>query len=174
MRDDVISVIPYLIGWDLLILINIRSITLNDDTFLSNVCHVCNLTLKHHLHVSYKRHPWSSLCLKFFCLSIILSNCGSADIFLNVLGDITVASICHLSSSSSYISSSSISSSTSSSSSSLSYISSSSTLYLYIIRNDLGAVSIRKTVLPGMGIPMLKIRRPNGRLIFNMEIAIRK
>ena len=31
-----------------------------------------------------------------------------------------------------------------------------------------GAVSIRKTVLPGMAIPMLKIRRPNGRLIFNM------
>ena len=38
----------------------------------------------------------------------------------------------------------------------------------------LGAVSIRKTVLPGMSIPMLKIRRPNGRLIFNMEIAIRR
>ena len=37
----------------------------------------------------------------------------------------------------------------------------------------LGAVSIRKTVLPGMAIPMLKIRRPNGRLIFNMEITIR-
>ena len=37
-----------------------------------------------------------------------------------------------------------------------------------------GAVSIRKTVLPGMSIPMLKIRRPNGRLIFNMEIAIRR
>ena len=37
---------------------------------------------------------------------------------------------------------------------------------------QLGAVSIRKTVLPGMVIPMLKIRRPNGRLIFNMEIAI--
>ena len=35
-----------------------------------------------------------------------------------------------------------------------------------------GAVSIRKTVLPGMAIPMLKIRRPNSRLIFNMEIAI--
>ena len=34
---------------------------------------------------------------------------------------------------------------------------------------NLGAVSIRKTVLPGMAIPMLKIRRPNGRLIFNME-----
>ena len=29
---------------------------------------------------------------------------------------------------------------------------------------NLGAVSIRKTVLPGMAIPMLKIRRPNGRL----------
>ena len=40
--------------------------------------------------------------------------------------------------------------------------------------NSLGAVSIRKTVLPGMAIPMLKIRRPNGRLIFNMEIAIRR
>ena len=37
-----------------------------------------------------------------------------------------------------------------------------------------GAVSIRKTVLPGVAIPMLKIRRPNGRLIFNMEIAIRR
>ena len=37
-----------------------------------------------------------------------------------------------------------------------------------------GAVSIRKTVLPGMAIPMLKIRRPNGRLIFNIEIAIRR
>ena len=37
-----------------------------------------------------------------------------------------------------------------------------------------GAVSIRKTVLPGMAIPMLKIRRPNGRLIFNMDIAIRR
>ena len=37
-----------------------------------------------------------------------------------------------------------------------------------------GAVSIRKTLLPGTAIPMLKIRRPNGRLIFNMEIAIRR
>ena len=37
-----------------------------------------------------------------------------------------------------------------------------------------GAVSIRKTVLPGMANPMLKIRRPNGRLIFNMEITIRR
>ena len=42
-----------------------------------------------------------------------------------------------------------------------------------LIRHQ-GAVSIRKTVLPGMAIPMLKIRRPNGRLIFNMEIAIRR
>ena len=41
-------------------------------------------------------------------------------------------------------------------------------------KDYLGAVSIRKTVLPGMAIPMLKIRRPNGRLIFNMEIAIRR
>ena len=30
----------------------------------------------------------------------------------------------------------------------------------------------KKTVFPGMGIPMLKIRRPVGRLIFNMGIAI--
>ena len=37
-----------------------------------------------------------------------------------------------------------------------------------------GAVSIRKTALPGMAIPMLKIRRPNGHLIFNIEIAIRR
>ena len=37
-----------------------------------------------------------------------------------------------------------------------------------------GAVSIRKTVLPGMAIPMLEIRRPNGHLIFNMEIAIQQ
>ena len=29
-----------------------------------------------------------------------------------------------------------------------------------------------KTVFPGMGIPMLKIRRPVGRLIFNMGIVI--
>ena len=42
------------------------------------------------------------------------------------------------------------------------------------ISGTLGAVSIRKTVLPGLAIPMLKIRRPNGRLIFNMEIAIRR
>ena len=49
--------------------------------------------------------------------------------------------------------------------------------YTYSTRGNteiLGAVSIRKTVLPGMAIPMLKIRRPNGRLIFNMEIAIRR
>ena len=39
---------------------------------------------------------------------------------------------------------------------------------------NVGAVSIRKTVLPGMAIPMLKIRRPTGRLIFNMEMAIGK
>ena len=45
------------------------------------------------------------------------------------------------------------------------------TVYLLWIQ---GAVSIRKTVLPGMAFPMLKIRRPNGRLIFNMEIAIRR
>ena len=42
------------------------------------------------------------------------------------------------------------------------------------LKYDQGAVSIRKTVLQGMVIPMLKIRRPNGRLIFNMEIAIRR
>ena len=52
--------------------------------------------------------------------------------------------------------------------------------FLYRVRVEesyydiLGAVSIRKTVLPGMAIPMLKIRRPNGRLIFNMEITIRR
>ena len=40
------------------------------------------------------------------------------------------------------------------------------------VQHFLGAVSIRKTVLPGMAIPMLKIRRPNGRLIFNMGIPI--
>ena len=34
--------------------------------------------------------------------------------------------------------------------------------------------TVLSTVLPGMAIPMLKIRRPNGRLIFNMEIAIRR
>ena len=45
---------------------------------------------------------------------------------------------------------------------------------LDIKQGEQGAVSIRKTVLPGMAIPMLKIRRPNGRLIFNMEIAIRR
>ena len=44
--------------------------------------------------------------------------------------------------------------------------------YGHLIPQHQGAVSIRETVLPGMAIPMLKIRRPNGRLIFNMEIAI--
>ena len=52
------------------------------------------------------------------------------------------------------------------------YFSDSSVKFTYFVNNK-GAVSIRKTVLPGMAIPMLKIRRPNGRLIFNMEIAIR-
>ena len=43
----------------------------------------------------------------------------------------------------------------------------------YLRRHDAqGAVSIRKTVLLGMVIPMLKIRRPTGRLIFNMGIPI--
>ena len=42
------------------------------------------------------------------------------------------------------------------------------------IDNMQGAVSIRKTVFPGMAITMLKIRRPSGRLIFNMEIAKRR
>ena len=49
-----------------------------------------------------------------------------------------------------------------------------SALYIVACVGHQGAVSIRKTVLPGMAIPMLKIRRPNGRLIFNMEIAIRR
>ena len=44
----------------------------------------------------------------------------------------------------------------------------------HVQRRIQGGVSIRKTVLPGMAIPMLKIRRPNGRLIFNMEITIRR
>ena len=57
------------------------------------------------------------------------------------------------------------------------------TMYVFLFQEELeispahdclGGVSIRKTVLPGMAIPMLKIRRPNGRLIFNMEIAIRR
>ena len=47
-------------------------------------------------------------------------------------------------------------------------------MYCRFIHILQGAVSIRKTVLPGMAIHMLKIRRPNGRLIFNMEIAIRR
>ena len=41
-----------------------------------------------------------------------------------------------------------------------------------LMLDALGAVSIRKTVLLGMAIPMLKIRRPTGRLIFNMGIPI--
>ena len=45
-------------------------------------------------------------------------------------------------------------------------------IYQHRLDNDLGAVSIRKTVLLGMVIPMLKIRRPSGRLIFNMGIPI--
>ena len=40
------------------------------------------------------------------------------------------------------------------------------------IRGYQGAVSIRKTVLLGMVIPMLKIRCPTSRLIFNMGILI--
>ena len=43
-----------------------------------------------------------------------------------------------------------------------------------MLLKTLGVVSIRKTVLQGMAIPMLKIRRHNGRLIFNMEITIRR
>ena len=42
----------------------------------------------------------------------------------------------------------------------------------WVNENSQGAVSIRKTVLPGVAIPMLKIRRPNGHLIFNIGIAI--
>ena len=41
-----------------------------------------------------------------------------------------------------------------------------------VVGERLGAVSIRKTILLGMAIPMLKIRRPTGRLIFNMGIPI--
>ena len=48
------------------------------------------------------------------------------------------------------------------------------TVRIVVIIKNQGAVSIRKMVLPGMAIAMLKIRRPNGRLIFNMEIAIRR
>ena len=44
--------------------------------------------------------------------------------------------------------------------------------YVFEKKNVQGTVSIRKTVLPGVAIPMLKIRRPNGRLIFNIGIAI--
>ena len=43
-----------------------------------------------------------------------------------------------------------------------------------VTHGNQGAVSIRKTVLSGMALPLLKIRRHNGRLIFNMEIAIRR
>ena len=46
--------------------------------------------------------------------------------------------------------------------------------FFFYLYKEQGAVSIRKTFLPGMAIPMLKIRRPNGRLIFNMEIAIHR
>ena len=35
-----------------------------------------------------------------------------------------------------------------------------------------GPVSIQRPSYPGMAISMLKIRRPLGRLIFNMGIAI--
>ena len=52
------------------------------------------------------------------------------------------------------------------------YVAKPSAATVLIMLDKQGAVSIRKTVLPGMAIPMLKIRRPNGRLIFNMEIAI--
>ena len=45
---------------------------------------------------------------------------------------------------------------------------------VFILRRGPGGRLNKKTVLPGMAIPMLKIRRPNGRLIFNMEIAIRR
>ena len=51
-------------------------------------------------------------------------------------------------------------------------ISAAATVKNNLLNIELGAVSIRKTVLPGMAIPMLKIRRPNGRLIFNIGIAI--
>ena len=44
--------------------------------------------------------------------------------------------------------------------------------YIMDCHGHLGAVSIRKTILLGMAIPMLKIRRPTGRLIFNMGIPI--
>ena len=46
--------------------------------------------------------------------------------------------------------------------------------YIVLTGELLGGVLIRKTILPGMAIPMLKIRRHNDRLIFNMEIAIRR
>ena len=53
------------------------------------------------------------------------------------------------------------------------FVESSASLDDQIIGYTQGAISIRK-VFPGMAIPMLKIRSPNGRLIFNMEIAIRR
>ena len=56
----------------------------------------------------------------------------------------------------------------------MTYVVRASAAMAFAMQDKLGAVSIRKTVLPGMAIPMLKIRRPNGRLIFNMEIAIRR
>ena len=39
---------------------------------------------------------------------------------------------------------------------------------------EAGGRLIKKDGLTRYGDPMLKIRRPNGRLIFNMEIAIRR
>ena len=38
---------------------------------------------------------------------------------------------------------------------------------------DLGPVSIKRLYFPGMGIPMLKIRRSRDRLIFNTGIPLR-
>ena len=47
--------------------------------------------------------------------------------------------------------------------------------YLYIKMAPGGRLNKKDgLILPGMAIPMLKIRRPNGRLIFNMEITIRR
>ena len=46
--------------------------------------------------------------------------------------------------------------------------------YNTIVLESVMTVSLKKTVLPGMTIHMLKIRRPNGLLIFNMDIAIRR
>ena len=47
-------------------------------------------------------------------------------------------------------------------------------MHRHLSLNVLGAVSKRKTVLPGIVIPMFKIRRHYGRLIFNMEITKRR